>query len=230
MIDPKQGYLFQWNNVPSMGWTEGDSPARERATSSLHRARLLGAVVRKAAKDGGGYDRTAAVDRVTGTTAQQRPPLGSALRRARRGAGPEAAAVLDTILRWNGSYASTDGEGKVDPGLAAFEALKAAAIKIHLGRLPAEGLKAVEGGQSSSHEFDITNLQSYSLRHMKPRAYRQAAKLAFRSLAAKYGSEDPAKWREPRLMYEPSAQGAGSFEPFPFFDRGTVQMVVDLRP
>jgi hypothetical protein len=31
-------------------------------------------------------------------------------------------------------------------------------------------------------------------------------------------------------MYTPSAQGAGSFDPIPFFDRGTWQQVVELAP
>jgi hypothetical protein len=31
-------------------------------------------------------------------------------------------------------------------------------------------------------------------------------------------------------MYEPEAQGAGSFDPFPFYDRGTWQQIVELGP
>src|SRR3712207_5050845 len=30
VINPKQGWLANWNNVPSVGWTQGDFPARER--------------------------------------------------------------------------------------------------------------------------------------------------------------------------------------------------------
>jgi hypothetical protein len=39
-----------------------------------------------------------------------------------------------------------------------------------------------------------------------------------------------AAWREPRRMYEPEAQGAGSFDPFPFYDSGTWQQIVELGP
>ena len=34
-INPRQGYLFQWNNVPSLGWTSGDAEARERLAGPL---------------------------------------------------------------------------------------------------------------------------------------------------------------------------------------------------
>ena len=30
VIDPKQGWLANWNNLPSAGWTAGDGTARKR--------------------------------------------------------------------------------------------------------------------------------------------------------------------------------------------------------
>src|SRR5205823_2979916 len=30
VIDPKQGWLASWNNVPSVGWSSGDGTARKR--------------------------------------------------------------------------------------------------------------------------------------------------------------------------------------------------------
>ena len=35
VINPRQGYLFNWNNVPSEGWTAGDSEATERLAGAL---------------------------------------------------------------------------------------------------------------------------------------------------------------------------------------------------
>ena len=93
-----------------------------------------------------------------------------------------------------------------------------------------EPAETLEGGKSTSHEFDITNLEAYALRTLTERGYRQAAALAFRELERRFGSSDPAKWREPRRMYRPTAQGAGNFDPFPFFDRGTFQHVTELGP
>ena len=50
VINPRQGYLFQWNNVPSMGWTSGDAEARERLAGPYHRSRLIKLLVKRAVK------------------------------------------------------------------------------------------------------------------------------------------------------------------------------------
>ena len=40
-------------------------------------------------------------------------------------------------------------------------------------------------------------------------------------LAAQFGTDSPAAWRAPRLMYDVTVQGAASPPDLPFFDRGT---------
>jgi hypothetical protein len=50
------------------------------------------------------------------------------------------------------------------------------------------------------------------------------------ALDERFGSADPARWREPRRMYGPGSQGAATMAPFPFFDRGTFEQVVELGP
>jgi penicillin amidase len=42
VINPKQGWLSNWNNVPSEGWTAGDSAASERNSGRYHRNSWLG--------------------------------------------------------------------------------------------------------------------------------------------------------------------------------------------
>ena len=230
VVNPKQGYLFNWNNVPSAGWTQGDAPARERLAGRFHRAAWLGRAVKAAHRRGGGYDQSAGVDFLAGTIAQQRPLATRDLRRARRGARTEAATVLDTLLRWNGSYHAVDANGTVDAGVATWEAFKYAAQRVALGKLPKEA-ELLDGGKGTSHAFDASNGDAYALRTLTPRGYRQAAKLAFIELSRRFGSGSPAAWREQRRVYETSAQGAGSFpEPFPFFDRGTFQHNTELGP
>ncbi len=83
---------------------------------------------------------------------------------------------------------------------------------------------------SPSHEFDATNSEGLALRTLSARGYRRAAATAYNTLVKRFNSGDPAAWREPRRMYEPEAQGAGSFDPFPFYDRGTWQQIVELGP
>jgi penicillin amidase len=230
VVNPKQGYLFNWNNVPSFGWTQGDAPARERLSGKFHRAGWLGRLVKSAHRRGGGYERSGEVDRLAGTFAQQRPLATRELRRARKGARTEAAAVLDAILRWNGSYHVTDAQGTVEPGVAAWEEFKRAAQDVALGKLPTEA-RLLDGGKGTSHAFDVSNGDAYALRTLTPRGYRQAAKLAFLSLSKRFGTDDFTRWREPRRLYKPSAQGAGKFPtPFPFFDRGTFQHNTELGP
>lgn len=230
VVNPEQGYLFQWNNIPSEGWTTGDAPARERVTGPFHRAAFLRRVVAAARRDGGGYDRVAHVDRVTGTVAQNRPLASRRLKAARRAARGPGRVVLDTILAWDGSYDRVDENDTVDPGVAAFDAFKAAAIDVALPGVDREALGLVEGGRSSSHEFDVTLLEAYALRTLGSRGYRRAAALAHAALERRFQAADPARWREPRRMYEPGSQGAASFAPFPFFDRGTYQQAVELGP
>ena len=230
-INPKQGWLVNWNNVPSAGWTQGDIPARERLLGPYHRSRLLSKAVASAYAKGGGYENLRSVDRITGTHAQQRMVAAGPLRKALRRATGDAKTVLDTIKRWNGSYHQTDANGTVDPGVAAWRAFADASLKIAFGKLyDSPDLRLLETSPGSSHRMELSNVQVYALRTIGEKGWRQAAKLAFGALSAKFGSTDPAKWRDKRLMYSPSAQGAASFEDIPFFDRGTWQQVVELGP
>jgi len=231
VINPRQGYLFNWNNIPSAGWTTGDGPARERLLGGFHRAALLRRAVARAYERGGGYDVTAEVDKITGTTAQQRIPATRKLKAARKGARGNAKIVLDTILAWDGNYHRTDAEGKVDPGVAAWDAFGKALFEVALGsRQPKDALALLRHGAGSSHQQEFDVQEVFGLRTLGPRGYRQAAALAFEAVRTEFESDDPAKWRRPRPMYSTGAQGAASFPDIPFFDRGTWQQVVELGP
>ena len=84
------------------------------------------------------------------------------------------------------------------------------------------------GGTGSSHQFDISNGESLALRSLGARGYARAATAAAAELTARFGTSDPAAWREPRRMYEVTAQGAASAPDLPFFDRGTWNQSVEL--
>ena len=229
-INPKQGFLFNWNNIPSEGWTTGDGPARERLLGPFHRSALLRRAVKRAYERGGGYDVTAEVDKVVGTTAQQRPVAARRLKAARKGAKGPAKTVLDTILAWDGSYHRADAEGKVDPGVAAWDEFGKAAFTVALGKHKAEDLELLRHGAGSSHQQELNVQEVFALRTLSSRGYRQAAAKAFEALEKEFGSADASKWRRARPMYKTSAQGAASFPDIPFFDRGTWQHVVELGP
>jgi penicillin G amidase len=228
VINPRQGWLANWNNIPSQGWTSGDGVATERVTGSFHRVAWLMRLVRRVAKTPSFAAAEAAIRR-EGSTAQQRPLARTLLRRAAQGASGAEAAVLRTILAWEGDYTRTDSAGTVDPGVAAWQAFKARAAELageHLGT----AWKQFGEHPGTSHVFDITDPQAYALRTLTPAGYREAARAAFTDLRTKFGSEDPAKWRAPREMYKVTAQGAGQAPPLPFFDRGTWEQLVELGP
>jgi penicillin amidase len=232
-INPRQGYLVQWNNVPSLGWTSGDAPASERMAGNFHRAAFLRRLVARVAR-APGYEASRNIDRRSGTTAQQRPLFGRQLRRARRGSRGIGRRLLETLIEWDGSYHRVDAQGRVAPGVAAWEEFKDQAEAIALynlnKRAPGPAAKDVAGGTGSSHEFDISNGEAYALRTLGRRGLRLAAERAHEKLAARFRSPEPDNWREPRRMYKVSAQGAADTPELPFFDRGTWEQSIWLGP
>ena len=182
--------------------------------------RLIQALVRRVAKRPS-YERSRGIELTSGTTAQQFPFVDRRkLKDARRAAGNLGAATIAELLRWDGNYARTDGDGTVDPGVAIWEEFKARMQALLLERI-GEGAAPLAGATSTSHEYDITPGEANALRTLKAKAYAQAADRAGAALAERFGSTDPATWRDPRLMYEVAAQGAASPPELPFFDRGT---------
>jgi acyl-homoserine lactone acylase PvdQ len=223
VIDPPQGYLGNWNNAPSAGWTNGDAPAQETNEGDLHRGAFLQQALRETT------DRSPAglkaIERRIGTTAQQRPLLDGRLRAAQAAATGNARAVLDTILAWDGNYDREDAAGTVDPGVAAFEALKTE-VK---DTLPPAAVTLL-GERGGSHLFDMGAAEAAGFHSLTTAGIVNAAGAAQTALAARFGSADPAAWREPRKLYEVQVQGVASAPRLEFFDRGTFSQAVELGP
>ncbi len=221
LVNPERNWLANWNNLPSSGWTNGDAPARERLNANLHRYRLLATLVRRVAKNPS-YRRSRAIERVNGTTAQQFPFVNQTrLRRAKnRYAGPLAAKMLLHLRHWDGNYTRANAAGTVDPGVAIWEEFKDQLERIYLARF-GPGAELLAGEPGTSHQFDISNGESLALRLTGARLYGRAADATATALAARFGSDSVVNWREPRRLYEISAQGAAAAPELPFFDRGT---------
>ena len=233
MINPRQGYLMQWNNVPSMGWTAGDGEARERQTGPFHRSGLIRRLVsRLAAKPT--YDGSKAVDRRSGTTAQQRPLFGRQLRRARRGSKGKARALLTTLIEWDGSYSRADsarqggarrgGVGELQgPGRA--DRLPQA----HQGLAHRPGRREPAG--QAGHLARVRHLQRRGLRAAHPRRSAACAgpprapttrcPPASATPTRTPGASRAACTRSRRRAPRPSPD-------LPFFDRGTWEQSVHL--
>lgn len=227
-IDPRRGWLSNWNNVPSQGWTTQNDPASERVAGRWFRVGYLNKLVAPMAR----HFSLAGLERavqLTGTTAEQRPLASGKLRAAAHGAKGKAAAVLAAILDWNGSYDHTGADGKLDPGAAAWQELKQQTQRLALAPLGTAG-RLIGGEQpNSEHLYDVSLGQAYALRTLKPKSWRRAAGLTFDALAARFHTSNPADWRDPRAMFEQSAQGAESPPPMPFFDRGTYEQFIELK-
>jgi penicillin G amidase len=224
VINPAQGWLANWNNMPSVGWTVGDAPDPERAGGRLVRAAYLFGLVRQAAQ-APSFDTVTGVDRVAGTHAQQRPLLDARLRAAAAGATGPAKSLLDTVLAWDGSYDTANADGTVDPGVAAWEALKDASLR----SLPRPA-RTWLGAPSRSHQFDFGGSDATAFLRLDAAGIRTAAGRAAAALATRFASADPASWREPRRMYEVTATGGASPPPLKFYDRGSWQQAVELGP
>ena len=231
VINPKQGWLSNWNNLPAEGWTSGDGESEERLSGRFHRGRYLHWLVERLAREPS-FEGAKAAIRNAGTTAQQRPLAYVRLRRAAKGADGDAAAVLGALNAWSGDYHSTNASGTVDPGVAIWEEFKDQLERRALDGLGVEGDEAKElaGSTGASHAFDITNGEALALRKVPAAGYRAAAAATFRVLAGRFKTRDVEAWREKRRLYDVSAQGAGSAPELPFFDRGTWEQFVEVGP
>jgi hypothetical protein len=228
VIDPARGWLTNWNNIPSQGWTTANDPASERVAGRLFRVGWLNRQASPLARHPSFNGLERAIQ-LAGTTAEQRPLAARLLRHvARSTGGGEAGAVLWTILDWDGSYDNVDANGTVDPGVAAWQELKRQAQRIAIRPLGAAG-RIIGGEQpNTEHVFDVSLGQAYALRTLRPRALRRAARRTFRVLARRFGTTNPANWREPRAMFDQAALGAEQPPPMPFFDRGTFEQLIEL--
>jgi acyl-homoserine lactone acylase PvdQ len=230
VINPSQGWLANWNNPPSFGATNGDGPAKERTTGPFHRGRYLARVVRRFYRRGPTFEALSTIDRVTGTHAQQRMLSTRRLKQAARRTRGDAKVVLDAILAWNGDYATTDADGKVPPGVAAWDAFCAAARDVAVARYP-KNVSKLGHSAGGSHLQECATLESFGLRTLRRRGYRKAAAGAMTALEKEFGSKDPETWKTDRPTYPVGSEGGGTFpEPFPFFDRGTWTELTELAP
>jgi hypothetical protein len=229
VIDPRRRWLTNWNTLPSQGWTTGNDPASERVGGPWFRAawldRLAGGLAQAPTFEG--------MERLiyqAGTVAQQRPLAARKLRRALAGATPDEASVLSAILHWNGSYARTNSQGTVDPGVAAWQELKDQLQSRALAPL-GRGGRLIGGGEpNDEHVFDVNIGQAYALRTLRTVGWRRAAGATFQFLSHEFHSSDPTTWRDARAMFPESALGAEQPPPMPFFDRGTFEQIVQLGP
>ena len=229
VINPTgRNWLVNWNNVPSADFTSGDNQAREQLNGPFHRVRLLTHLIGGAAV-APEFDRaTAGIIRESGTTATQRTAAEARLREAAVDAAGAAEVVLDTLLAWDGDYATTAPDGTVDPGVATWRAFKAAAQR-QLGTVP-RGARGLVGTPGDEGFVEATVGETYALRTLPVAALQEAAEAAGEALERRFGTDDPAQWREPRTMIEASPLGLAKAPKIGLINRGSWEQLVELGP
>ena len=229
VIDPPgQNWLVNWNNIPAKDWTYGDAPAREQLRGGLHRIAMMQKFVADAAKDPSSFDAgTIGILRNTSSIATQRPTSQKILERAAKGATGTAATVLQTLLAWDGNFTRTAEDGTLEPGVATWQAFKAAAERVMFGKLspPLEGLFGKPGDDGF---VESTYGETLALRKLSPAKLQKAAENAAAALTKTYNSPDPQTWRLKRPTVSAEVQGLAPAPPTPLQNRGTYEMAVEL--
>jgi len=83
VINPQQGWLTNWNNIPSQGWTTGNDPASERVAGPFFRTAFLNNLVRRfLVRQQPSFPRLQRTVQHEGSTAEQRSLAAPELRRA----------------------------------------------------------------------------------------------------------------------------------------------------
>jgi acyl-homoserine lactone acylase PvdQ len=229
VIDPpSQNWLVNWNNTPAKDWTYGDGPAREQLRGSFHRVAMMQTFVAAAAKDPSSFDAgTVGILRNTSSIATQRPVAQKVLQRAATGATGPAADVLNTLLAWDGNFTRTAGDGTLEPGVATWQAFKAAAERVMFGKL-SPPLVALFGDPGSEGFVESTYGETLALQKLSPAKLQKAAADAAAELTKTYNSPYPQAWRLKRPTVNAEVQGLASAPPTPLQNRGTYEMAVEL--
>jgi penicillin amidase len=227
---PGRNWLVNWNNVPAKGWSSGDAPAREQLRGPYHRVAMMqGFVAQAAAGSLASFDAgTIDILRKTSSTATQRPTAQGLLERAAAGATGPAADVLRTLLAWDGNFTQTDANGTMDPGVAAWQAFKAAAEVEMFGKHVSAGTDSLIESPGSEGFIESSLGETIALRKLPLAGLRRAAASADAELTKTYGSPNPAAWRMKRPLLTATSQGLASAPPTPLQNRGTYEMAVEL--
>ena len=171
VINPRRAFLINWNNVPSAGWTNGDSEARERATGPLP-PRAAGWSCWWA-----GSSAAAPPTSARARSTRPRAPWPSSGRSspsscaaARRGGSAKARSVLTPLSRWGGSYHRTDSRGHGRPGRGRLGGVQGPGRGHRAVPVPPPGAGAAGRARPAlSHVFDITLGEAYALRTLSRR-------------------------------------------------------------
>ena len=184
VINPDQGWLANWNNMPSVGWTVGDAPATERTSGRAAPRRVPEPPRRARRRRRRATTRSRPSTASAGTTAQQRALLDAQLRAAAAGAtggGQDACSTRS----WPGT-ATTTAPTRPAPSIPAWR--RGRRSRTRPWRRCRRAARDWLGGPGGSHAFDFGGADAAAFRELDagrpaagaPRRRRDAARSATR--------------------------------------------------
>lgn len=253
LVDPKRGWLANWNNKPAVSWDNGDGANY----GAVFRSRLFDQLL--AADRSLDLEDVERINRVNGTTELEFSffrdhVVGSGL----RSKDPEIRLAAEQLSRWDGRREDNDGDDRVDsePGYSLWKGWRALALKLafedefgpFLSRTSDSMLLHVLDGKRAS----LVKSRDYLNGTGRDAFLDQVMRANLDALAAQYGSKDVRTYRAPmpkqhytRLdarFYDCEVARAagrsegcndalpGNVESLDLMNRGTYNHVVEFRP
>ncbi len=168
-IDPPEGFMANWNNLPAHGWDNGEvNIPSERPEGANYR--LDNATDQLAARNDFTLQDLVQVDRTIGTHDARFKPMRPLIAAARPGANGSVAAAMDLLLSWDGSYfgagAGTSPDNKTDgPAPTYFDFfIQALEKQLFSSALPADIFS--RGASGTDDQPNV--LELLALRNMVP--------------------------------------------------------------
>lgn len=254
-IDPKVGYLANWNNKPAQGWVDDYlDPSSSRSAGRAVRVQVIQRLL--AAEPHLTPARLRTLEYQLGTTDQRTPEFFPLIKGVTGKTAAEKQA-LAVVRAWNGrtygpaagtSSSSYDDATVTDgPGPTVFRRWMDDLRDVVLADIPHDLVVAADA--RGNHVFDGTPADNLVLRVLRPsessltpsRDYRHgkstsalvlaALDRTIASLTADYGP-DPAHWRDPhpRSTINSLTGVVGPSRTMPYEDRGSWVQVIAFDP
>ncbi len=248
VIDPKQGFIANWNNKPAVGWLDGEglgSPSRPGGNTQ--RVSILNKTI--AEKDDWTFEDLIALDRTAGVTDPRALAWTEVMLslQKQKDLDEKSKAALDAIAGWdqqhyaNGLDINAPASEALDTvGATVFDYFLVAIRDALFGDIP-EALRARQAN-GGSHVFDQTVEDNLALRILQPSSstlsvrfdylqgrtraavLREALSLAINRMAQDFASTNPADWRRPHPRSSICSLTGGIVGPcidMPYQDRGS---------
>ncbi|HTV23339.1 MAG TPA: penicillin acylase family protein [Polyangiaceae bacterium] len=241
VINPRQGYLVNWNNKPAPGWP--NSTAGFWAWGGVHRVNHLLDAVARIEPHGAtlesleelNHGAAVTTDTPSGIAIAVFAPtlLGPLLEHVDAGADARLPTAISLLEAWDFTQVDADADGAYDsPAVALFNAFwRSLVSRIFLDELGPDAESALVGnlvkrlldGPGAALPLAADYLDGETL----DAALTRSLALAIDALTAAYG-EQPESWRAPVAETVWTALGAAAAPNTSFANRGTYNQLVEL--